>query len=455
MSKKPVRVRFAPSPTGHLHVGNLRTAIINWLFCRQQNGTFILRFDDTDKTRSKNTYKKGIEEIFEWLGLDYDETFCQFERIHRYHEIAEFLKKSGRLYPCFETSEELEFKRKKQLSQGLPPIYDRSALKLTSEEIEKKISEGQKPHWRFQLTQDPVHWFDLVRGPLAFEHMSFSDPVFVRADGIPVYTLASITDDLDYGITHIIRGEDHIANTAVQIQLIDALGYDRNHILFAHMPLICNEEGKDLSKREGSLSALDLQKQGFLPLPLLSLLAHIGTSTSIKLAKNKEELIESFSFNSFARGTPKFSFIELKRLNSKYIHELTYQEACILHQPIRLISESFWDLVRPNLTFLPDALNWWESLQNPSPALFSSEEKNYLRIALETLSEKDTFETWISNLKKNTQRQGKHLFQPIRKALTGCDHGPELSLVLKFLGKEKIQDRLLKALESHEKSSAT
>lgn len=446
-----VKVRFAPSPTGYLHVGNCRTALINWLFAQQQNGTFLLRLDDTDQERSDKKYEKAIFEDFNWLGLTYDEIDRQSTRLHLYEEAANHLKKIGRLYPCYETPEELAFKRRQQLGQGQPPIYDRAALALTDMEKEAFERKGRLPHWRFKLEDKPIAWEDLVRGPVHFEGGKLSDPVLVRADGRPLYTLASVVDDIDLDVTHIIRGEDHVANTAVQIQLIEALGGNPQKFHFAHLPLLAGESGEGLSKREGSLSVRSLQHEGILPLALIDLLGRLGTSLPIEAFPSKQPLIKGFSFANFSRSTPKFTLDELRALNTKLLHTLSYNEAKPYLTAWPQVTRSLWDNVQANLETLDDLGDWIQMYEtDPTPTCLPTDAP-FLQIALDVLptqgwNESNIWELWLSALKKRTTCKGKALFMPLRQALTGQDHGPELSKIVRLLGYDKIRARLKKAL---------
>lgn len=447
-----VKVRFAPSPTGYLHVGNCRTALINWLFAQQQKGTFLLRLDDTDQERSDKKYEKAIFEDFNWLGITYDEIDRQSTRLHLYEGATSRLKKIGRLYPCYETPEELAFKRRQQLGQGHPPIYDRAALALTDMEKESFERKGRLPHWRFKLEDRPIAWEDLVRGPVHFEGEKLSDPVLVRADGRPLYTLASVVDDIDLGVTHIIRGEDHVANTAVQIQLMQALGADPQKFHFAHLPLLAGESGEGLSKREGSLSVRSLQQEGILPLALIDLLGRLGTSLPIEAFSSNKPLIDGFSFSNFSRATPKFTFEELRALNTKLLHTLSYNEIWPYLTSWPQVTRSLWDNVQANLETLDDLEDWVRMYEvNPTPTCLPAD-ISLLQMALETLpaqgwDDTDIWGFWLSALKKRTPHKGRALFMPLRQALTGQDHGPELSKIVRLLGYDKIKARLEKALQ--------
>ena len=356
-------VRIAPSPTGYLHVGNVRTALMNWLFTRQKGGQFMLRLDDTDMERSTQVFADAIERDLKWLGLGWDVFAKQSDRFARYSEVLEQFKASGRAYPCFENQEELALKRKSQLSRGMPPIYNRDALKLTPDEITAKIAAGQKPHWRFKLNDSLVQWDDLVQGHKSFPGGALSDPVLVREDGVPLYTFCSVVDDADMNVTHVIRGEDHVANTAVQIQIWEGMG--KPVPTFAHLPLITLASGEELSKRLGSMSVASLRDEmGVEPLAIASLLAKTGTSDSIDAAATMDELIKSFDFKKIGRSPPKFDTKDLMRINSRIIHHMSYAQAKprLDAMGLNAIDEKFWNAVHQNMTQFNEIKNWWHIL---------------------------------------------------------------------------------------------
>ncbi|MCI5060431.1 MAG: glutamate--tRNA ligase [Alphaproteobacteria bacterium] len=442
-----VKVRFAPSPTGELHVGNARTAIVSWLFARHCDGHFLLRIDDTDQERSKIEYEKIIEESLEWLGLNWDEKANQKDRMDRYTEVIEQLKKDGRLYACYETPEELGLKRKTQLSRGLPPTYDRAGLELTEKQIKAYEDEGRKPHWRFKLNHTPIEWEDRIRGAVQFHGQDLSDPVVLREDGSPLYHLCSVIDDADFGITHVVRGEDHVSNTATHVQMFEAIG---DHVPeFAHLALISDAEGGKLSKRLGSLSVRSIrEEEGLEPMALISLMARLGSSEPIEAFNEMKPLIESFDFAKFSRSTPKFDTEELLRLNAKILHETSFEDVKDRFSAMGLdqVEESFWLAVRPNLERLSNIQDWWKVTNGPVANIIEEEDKDYLEQAANLLPEsswgQDTWNSWISSLKENTDRKGKGLFMPLRKALTGMEHGPELPDLILLLGPEKVKERL-------------
>ena len=447
---KPIKVRFAPSPTGFLHVGNCRTALINWLFARHEGGKFLLRLDDTDLERSEERYAVGIKNDLAWLGLDYDDYQKQSDRFDRYAAVAEDLKAKGRLYPCYETPEELEFKRKLQLSRHLPPIYDREGLRLTDAQKQAYEAEGRKPHWRFKLKDQRIVWEDMVRGPVHFEGSHLSDPVLVRVDGSPVYTLASVIDDLDMGITHVIRGEDHVTNTAIQIDLMETIREQINTIRFGHLSLISDAEGGGLSKRIGSMGVQDLRAEGILPMAVNSLLAKLGSSDAIQPFHSLQELVDSFDIHKFSRGTPKFSFQDLEHINHKILQHLSYQDLK-KHTDLGPVDETFWNAIRGNIQKLSEISHWWDICRGEIQPVIQPEDKEFLEKALKLLPagpwSTNPWEEWIKNIKEtNAERKGPQLFRPLRQALTGQDHGPELKLLLDLMGPDVTHHRLKQAL---------
>ncbi len=443
-----IKVRFAPSPTGMLHIGNARTALITWLFTRANNGHFLLRIDDTDQERSKDKYEQAIEDGLKWLGVDWDEKARQRDRMPVYNEKIEQLKEAGRLYACYETPEELDLKRKSQLSRKLPPIYDRESLNLSEDQIKKYKAEGRKPHWRFKLNLEPIEWDDIVRGATKFEGTALSDPVVLREDGTPLYHICSVVDDIDYGITHVVRGEDHVSNTAWHVQMFEALGAPVP--TFAHLPLLSDKDGSKLSKRIGSLSLKDLQQEGIEAMSVVSLMARLGSSMPIEAFSNTENVIKDFDLSTFSRGTPKFDTEELNRLNAKILHEMSFAEAKE-KLDIEELDESFWLAVRPNITKLSDIQEWWTVANGPVEPII--EDTAYAEIALTLLPQgewnSETWKKWTSAIKEETGRKGKDLFMPLRQALTGMNHGPDMSELLLLIGSEKTKRRL----ESHKQAA--
>ncbi|HKO09936.1 MAG TPA: glutamate--tRNA ligase [Alphaproteobacteria bacterium] len=441
-----VAVRVAPSPTGRLHVGNIRTALINWLFARRHGGTFLLRIDDTDEERSTRAYEEAIEQDLGWLGLRWDRFARQSDRLRHYAEAAQKLTALGRLYPCYETPEELELKRKMQLARKLPPVYDRAALKLSAEDKRTYESAGRLPHYRFLLSDRPVEWQDLVRGTVRFEPGHLSDPVLMRADGRPLYMLASVVDDLELGISHVIRGEDHVANTAPHIELFAALGGDPATLAFAHLPLLTDASGAGFSKRLGSLSVGDLRASGVEPMALNSLLAKLGTSDSIEPRHSLDELVAEFDISHFSRSTPKFDLDELMRLNARLLHSTSFEAVAGRLEALGLsgVDRGFWEAVRGNLSRLDDAAIWWRVVHGELAPLI--EDADFARQAAALLPSEPwdggTWAAWTESLKRATRRNGKALFHPLRLALTGRERGPELAALLPLIGRARARARL-------------
>lgn len=437
-----VKVRFAPSPTGKLHVGNVRTALVNWLFAKGQGGSFVLRIDDTDLARSTQEFEDGIETDLTWLGLVWDERYNQSKRFDRYEEAAARLKASGRLYPCYETSDELDRRRKVQLSRGLPPIYDRAALDLTEAEKAAYEAEGRRPHWRFKLDGKRVAWEDLARGHAEVDTASMSDPVLIREDGLFLYTLPSVVDDIDMDITHIIRGEDHVTNTGAQIEIFEAL--DAKVPGFAHMPLLVGADGAALSKRLGSLSISDMRDQGYEPIAITSHLGKIGTSDNLEIAASVEALGQAFAFSKMGRSPARYDTADLDRLNAQALHAMTYVEA----QP-RLaglgvdLGEVFWDTVRGNLNKFADVVDMARIVTGPVTPVI--EDPAFAAAALEVLPEvidANAWSAWTAAVKEKTGAKGKGLFMPLRLILTGQAHGPDMAAMAPLIGREAIVRRL-------------
>ena len=436
-----VKVRFAPSPTGYLHVGNIRAALVNWLFARGQGGDFILRIDDTDRERSTDDYEAAIRADLSWLGLHWDATFRQSERMARYDEVAAALKKSGLLYPCYDHAEELEIRRKIQLSQGRPPVYDRKALKLTADQIKAYETEGRRPHWRFKLdTSARAEWDDLIRGPVSIDMQSVSDPVIIRADGSYLYTLPSVVDDVDHGITHIVRGEDHVTNSAVQIQLFDAIGGQIPEM--AHFAMLSGKGGEALSKRYGSLGIGAYRDDiGLEPMAIVSLLARLGTSQPIQAFLDIEPLISTFDFSAFSRGIAKLDTAELEMLNAKILHETDYEAVA---DRLDGLSADFWYAVRGNLAKLADVEIWRTIVVGPVVPLVDDDA--FAAAALAALPDgplhAGSWKAWTTALGQATGLKGKRLFAPLRRIITGRDDGPDLSGLLVLIGREKLVRRL-------------
>ncbi len=445
-----VKVRFAPSPTGYLHVGNLRTALINWLFAQHEGGTFLLRFDDTDTVRNETVYVDRIYADLAWLGITIDEEAQQSKRLERYAAQVAYLQSIGRLYPCYETPEELAFKRKQKLDQGKPPLYDRAALQLDAEARKAFEAEGREPHWRFKLEEKPIEWHDLVRGAVQFNGAHLSDPVLVRSDGSPIYTLASVVDDIDMQITHIVRGEDHVANTAIQIQLIDALGCRPKDFSFAHLTLVTDAQGDGLSKRLGSLSVGALQDAGVTAEALCDVLARLGTSDPLTPFTDMAPLIKEFSFRKFARATPKFSWPVLKTLNAQVLRNMPFSEVKKYFPEGRNITENFWTNVRTNLTNFQDVSLWWDICYGEVALNMEQEDIAFIRAACEHIAQwkGDDMADWFQTFKEESTCTGKEFFMPLRRVLTGAAHGPELQKILQLMGRQNIQSRFEKVLSA-------
>lgn len=442
-----VRLRFAPSPTGFIHVGNIRTALMNALFARQNGGIFFLRLDDTDLERSTQEFAQAIKEDLIWLGLNFDETFTQSSRMARYDEVKQQLIDAGRLYPCFETSEELDFKRKRQLARKRPPVYDRSSLELTDEQKAQYESEGRKPHWRFKLNEGEIVFQDMIRGEVRIDPATVSDPVLIRADGSYLYTLCSVIDDMDYKISHIIRGEDHVTNTATQIQIFEALG---SHIpTFAHHPLLTDAQGEKLSKRIGGLSIRSLREKGFEPQTILSYLARIGTSDSVVPRKNVAEIADGFDIARTSHSPARFVPQDMENLNSQIVS--LYEFADVESRIKSLVPQAnkeFWEGVKHNIKFLSEVQSWGDIVFTAPEKVDLSTEKEFLQVALDKLPSEeiswnaDIWKLWTKDISEATGRKGKNLFMPLRLALTSMEHGPEMSVMILLLGRDEVIQRL-------------
>jgi glutamyl-tRNA synthetase len=436
-------VRFAPSPTGLLHVGNLRTALANYLFAKSHGGRFMLRIDDTDRERSKDEYEEGLKHDLNWMGLVWDEFAKQSDRFAEYESAKQQLIASGRLYACYETAEELDVKRKMLISRGLPPMYDRAALTLTDAQKSAYEAEGRRPHYRFKMNAAPIRWHDLIRGEVVFDGGNIADPVLFREDGVALFTLSTSVDDGQMGITHIIRGEDHVSNTAVQVQVMEALGFAPP--IFGHMALLKMKEGK-ISKRAGGGDVRSLREGGIFPLVLASYLAKIGTSDAIELATSMESLCASFDTKKLGRAMANYDTHEVERLNEKYLHHLSFAEVKTHLDALGLghVSESFWEQVKHNLTTVSDVSDWWDVTQRAlTPVIADAEFASH---AASLLPEGEwnaaQWESYVESVKVATGRKGKELFMPLRLALTAREHGPELPVVIAMIGRERAYKRL-------------
>lgn len=442
-----VNVRFAPSPTGKLHVGNVRAALFNVLFAKAQGGTFLLRSDDTDQARSTPEYEAGIQRDLKWLGLQWDEFARQSERFSVYDDVAEFLKGEGLLYPCYETADELDRKRKLQRARGLPPVYDRAALELTEKEKADFEAEGRRPHWRYKLKQAEVTWTDLIRGDQAFDTGTMSDPVLIREDGAYLYTLPSCIDDVDFGITHVVRGEDHVTNTAAQIEIFQAIIAYRGEgaiPTFAHHSLLVGKDGEGLSKRLGSLSIEGMRADGIEPQAITSLLARLGTSQPVEPVLDTQTLADGFSFEILGRAPARFDPEELELLNAKILHATSYADVQERLDALG-VSEPVWHAVRGNITKLDEAAQWKDVIEGSIDPVIDADDKDFCTAAAEHVAgvtaDADGWSTLTTALKQATGRKGKSLFMPLRKALTGQPRGPEMPELFALIGKEKAAAR--------------
>jgi glutamyl-tRNA synthetase len=437
-----VVTRFAPSPTGRLHVGNIRTALHNWLWARKNGGRFLLRIDDTDQARSEEAFVDAIRDDLTWLGLDWDGEERQSARFGAYEAALARLHTAGRAYPAWETAQELELKRKIQLGRGKPPVYDRAALALTDEDRARFEAEGRRPHWRFRLEHDaPIEWSDLIRGPQHLDPALLSDPVIRREDGSWLYMLPSVVDDVEMGVTHVVRGEDHVTNTGLQLQMFAALGAPAP--AFAHEALLTGSEGK-LAKRLGSTGVEALREAGIEPEALIAKLARIGTSLPVEPLAEAAPLIAGFDFASFGRAPARFDLTELEGLNARIVHQLAF--ARVRDRLPAGMAEADWHAIRPNLKIVAEAGDWWDILHGHVEQPAADEDRAFLAAAAEAAESLDWAESpWaglVARLKETTGRAGKPLFHPLRRALTGRDSGPEMAALLPLIGREQAIARL-------------
>jgi glutamyl-tRNA synthetase len=438
-----IRLRFAPSPTGNIHVGNVRTALMNWLFALKHGGQVLLRIDDTDIARSTKAYEDGIERDLTWLGLTWQERANQSARFEVYEKAAAKLKEAGLLYAAYETEDELDRKRKIAQATGKPPVYDRAALKLTDADKAKLEAEGRKPHWRFKLSGARKDWDDLVRGHQSIDTASLSDPVLIREDGAFLYTLPSVVDDIDFKITHIVRGEDHVTNSGVQIEIFEALGGPVP--LFGHFPLLVGADGSALSKRIGSLGVGELAADGYEPMAVLSHLAKIGTSDPVEARLTLQQLCDEFDFAKIGRAPARFDPEELKRVNAAVLHQTDYATAKpkLAHYSADK-GEAFWTAVRANLSLWPDVKEYAAIVDGPITPVIP--DAAFAAAAAEVLPtgayDATTWATFTNAVKEKTGAKGKALFMPLRQALTGMDHGPEMAALFPLIGEERARKRL-------------
>jgi glutamyl-tRNA synthetase len=435
-----VVTRFAPSPTGRLHVGNIRTGLHNWLWARRHGGRFILRLDDTDRERSSEDYAISIREDLAWLGLDSDAEYRQSERFGHYEAALARLAEAGRVYPAYETAQELELKRKVLLGRGRPPVYDRAALELSAEDRARLEAEGRRPHWRFKLDHEaPIEWDDLIRGPQHLDPALLSDPVVRREDGSWLYMLPSAVDDIEMGVTHVVRGEDHVTNTGLQIQMFGALGAAPP--AFAHEALLVGSEGK-LSKRLGSLGVEAMREAGIEPISMLAKLARIGTSLPVEPVTEAGPLIEAFDFATFGRAPARFDLDELAALNARVVHQLAFD--VVASRLPRGMRAADWDAIRPNLRSVAEAADWWEILHGHVAEAAPEEDREFLAGAAIAAGEIDWAESPWAQLtaRLKAERSGRALFHPLRRALTGRDSGPEMAVLLPLIGRDEAVARL-------------
>ncbi len=447
-----MKLRFAPSPTGLLHVGNARIALANYLLAKRHGGQFLLRLDDTDTERNRPEWEDAIPYDLTWMGLSWDETFRQSDRLDRYAAAAEKLKAAGRLYPCFESEEELAAKRDQRAKRHQPPLYDRAMLKLTPEQRAKAEANGKRPYWRFLLSGYPAEWGDMVLGPRSVKLSTVSDPVLIRADGTPLYTFTSVVDDLEAGITHIVRGEDHVTNTGIQIDIMAALNAGRPNSghggrpalpRFAHLPLLVDGDGGKLSKRAGALSVRGLRGDGIEPVALTGYLARLGTADD-PAPEAPDVMAQTYDLSRVSHSQARFDAAQLLALNRRVLHTLPYEAVQDRLPPAA--TPAFWHAVRGNLDFLREAKGWWDVVAGSIVPPVLEGEADYLAQALETLPPEpwtnQVWPDWTEALKAASGRKGKRLFLPLRQALTGEDHGPELRDLLPLMGRARAEERL-------------
>ena len=440
-----VITRFAPAPTGRLHVGNIRTALHNWLWAKKHGGRFLLRIDDTDAERSEERFVEAIRADLAWLGFTPDGEERQSARFASYQDRFDALRAAGRIYPAYETAQELDLKRKILLGRGLPPVYDRAALDLSDAERSRLEADGVRPHWRFKLDHDAaIEWHDLIRGPQHFDPRTMSDPVVRRADGSWLYMLPSAIDDAEMGVTHVVRGEDHVSNTALQLQMFVALGAPPP--AFAHEALLVGDEGK-LSKRLGSLGVDAFRERGIEPAAVRALLARIGTSDPVEPLIDTAALIDSFDFARFGRAPARFDEAELGAINTRIVHQMPFTAVADRLPPG--MDAAAWDAIRPNLTVIADAADWWHVIEGPITPAVAPEDRDYLvqarAVAAEVDWAADPWHALTNRLKTETGRKGKALFLPLRQALTGRDHGPDMAALLPLIGRDRALERLANA----------
>ena len=436
--------RFAPSPSGLLHVGNVRTALLNYLVSKKDNGHFILRIDDTDTERSKDKFINNIKQDLNWLGLNYDEYYQQSERIKLYDEAFELLKNKELVYPCFETPDELDKKRKRLIARRMPPVYDRAALKHTKDEIDSFLESGKKPHWRFKLSNKKITFDDLIRGEVNVDLAAQSDPVLKREDGDYLYNLPSVVDDIEMNITHIIRGEDHITNSGIQIEIFNAL--DSGIPIFGHNSLLVSESGEPFSKRNSAASINQLREDGIDPNAINSLNASIGSSVDIEAYNSLNLLAQKFEITSLGRAPARYSNDQLYKLNSELLSNYDFEKIIsLLGDNKGSFNREFWDCIKHNISNISEVFEWIRVIDEPINIDIDIEYE-YLNVAQDLLPNEpwniETWDQWILKIKEKTERKGKDLFMPIRLALTGKTKGPELNKLILLMGYNKVMKRL-------------
>ena len=436
--------RFAPSPSGLLHVGNVRTALLNYLVSKKDNGHFILRIDDTDTERSKDKFINNIKQDLNWLGLNYDEYYQQSERIKLYDEAFELLKNKELVYPCFETPDELDKKRKRLIARRMPPVYDRAALKHTKDEIDSFLESGKKPHWRFKLSNKKITFDDLIRGEVNVDLAAQSDPVLKREDGDYLYNLPSVVDDIEMNITHIIRGEDHITNSGIQIEIFNAL--DSGIPIFGHNSLLVSESGEPFSKRNSAASINQLREDGIDPNAINSLNASIGSSVDIEAYNSLNLLAQQFEITSLGRAPARYSNDQLYKLNSELLSNYDFEKIIsLLGDNKGSFNREFWDCIKHNISNISEVFEWIRVIDEPINIDIDIEYE-YLNVAQDLLPNEpwniETWDQWILKIKEKTERKGKDLFMPIRLALTGKTKGPELNKLILLMGYNKVMERL-------------
>tara|TARA_X000000950_G_C13875724_1_gene644755 strand:+ start:283 stop:1596 length:1314 start_codon:yes stop_codon:yes gene_type:complete len=435
-------LRFAPSPTGFIHVGNARIAILNYIFSKKNNLDFFLRIDDTDLDRSKEEFKKAIYNDLEWIGISYKFKVSQSSRLKLYNDIADKLKNKGLIYPCYETPDELNLKRKMLLRSGMPPIYDRSSLKLSDKEKANYEKEGRTPHWRFKLSAEKINWDDLIHDKITFDKLSISDPVVIRSDKTPLFTLTSVIDDAEFGVTHILRGDDHITNTAAQIQLFHQIGC-KSIPIFGHLPLVKSINGESLSKRKDSLSLKNLRENGIQGISLFNMLSKIGTSNSLESIESKEKLIEGFSPQTLSKSSIYFDYNDLLRINSKYLSTLNFLEISRLIKAN--ISEPEWETIKPNIKNLKDIQDWINILNTSFQIIEDKSNEKLIKESIILLPNDFSSKTWMKwckRISKKTGIKGKKLYMTLRRKITGLESGPEMNMIISLLGRKEVLRRL-------------